>query len=636
LLPNINRAIRTTFAASIDEHQFVKQTPTPREDSRLLGIVVAVVVIATLYFASVVFMPLALALLFSLVLTPPVAFLEKIKLPRILAIFLVTVTLIGLVGLLGWKTSQQFVDLTSQLPTYKKTLQDKIHALKGPSSQKLNKASDTVKELSNEMSGAAPPVASQNETKKTPATPGSSASRPMAVEVVSPTDLVDSVGNLLGPLGTAGVVIIFTIFILADREDLRNRLIRLAGGGRLNKMTQALDEANQRINRYLFLQLAVNAGYGLVIFTALHLIGVPNASLWGVTAAILRFLPYVGPLMAAVMPIISALAVFPGWGHAVATAGLFLVLELIVGNVVEPLLYGAHLGLAPLAILVAAVFWTLLWGLPGLVLSTPLTVCLSVTGRHIASLSFLNILLGDEPVLPPHAQYYQRLLAADQNEARQVLEQYLKENSLEELYGSVVIPALSLAEQDRHGNGLDESRQTFIYQSSREIIEELADNSTEQIAERTAQNSPEHSRRAIEDRGLVDVLCIPARDEADDVVAMLLALLLERRGHRAESIAIGPTSEMLSHVVEVDPGIVCISALPPFALNHARVLYTKLRAQSPDFHIVVCLWHFEGDSQRAAMRLKLTGDDGFFITLPQVLHHISSRIRTFEPSIKQV
>lgn len=614
----------------------MKQTSTPREDSRLVGIVVAVVLIATLYFARVVFVPLALAWLFSLILTPPVAFLEKIKLPRIFAIFLVTVVLVGFVGLLGWKTSQQFVDLTSQLPMYKKTLQDKIHALKASSSQKLNKASDAVKELSNEMSGAASGASSQNETKKTPATAGSSTSRPMAVEVVSSTDLVESVRHLLGPLGTAGVVIIFTIFILADREDLRNRLIRLAGGGRLNKMTQALDEANQRINRYLFLQLAVNAGYGLLIFSALHLIGVPNAPLWGVTAAILRFLPYVGPPMAAVMPIILSLAVFPGWAHALATAGLFLVLELLVGNVVEPLLYGAHLGLAPLAILVAAVFWTLIWGLPGLVLSTPLTVCLVVTGRHVASLSFLNILLGDEPVLPPHAQYYQRLLAADQNEARQVLEQYVKEKSLEELYGSVIIPALRLAEQDRHHNGLDEARQTFIYQSTREIVEELTDNSTEQFAERTAENSPEHSRMAIEERGPADVLCMPARDEADDVVAMLLARLLERRGHRAESLAIGTTSEMLSHVAEVNPGVVCISALPPFAVNHARALYTKLRIQFPDLHIVVCLWHFEGDLRQAAMRLKLTGDDGIFITLPRVLHHIGSRVWTVAPSVTQV
>ena len=287
-----------TFAERIYENRSVKRTSPPRENSRLLGLVGAVVVIATLYFARVVFIPLALALLFSLVLTPPVGFLERIKLPRVLAIFLVVVVLVGLMGLIGWKTSQQFVDLTSQLPAYKKTLQDKIHSLKGPSSQSLNKASDTVKELSKEIGAVtpgSPPAA--NETRKTRASLGSSPSRPMAVEVVPPTNPLESVENLLGPLGTAGVVILFTVFILADREDLRNRLIRLAGGGRLNIVTQALDEATQRINRYLFLQLLVNSGYGLLIFTAFHFIGIPNAALWGVSAAILRFLPVGGELL---------------------------------------------------------------------------------------------------------------------------------------------------------------------------------------------------------------------------------------------------------------------------------------------------------------------------------------------------
>src|SRR5208282_4052945 len=328
-----------------------------------------------------------------------------------------------LFGLLGWRSSQQFVDFTDQFPTYKAVLQDKIHFLKGSSSQSFNKASDTVKELETEMGAPDSGPSPANQTRKTPAALGSSSSRPLAVAVVPPTNPFQSVENLFGPLATSGVVIIFTIFILAGREDLRNRLIRLASGGRLNLLTQALDEATQRINRYLLLQLAVNSGYGLVIFTALHFIGIPNASLWGVAAAILRFLPYVGPPLAALMPVFLSLAVFPGWGHALATAGLFLVLELIVSNVLEPLLYGAHLGLSPLAILVAAVFWTLIWGFPGLVLSTPLTVCLVVMGRYVPSMSFLNIVLGDGPALPPHAQYYQRLLAADQNEARQVLEQ---------------------------------------------------------------------------------------------------------------------------------------------------------------------------------------------------------------------
>jgi predicted PurR-regulated permease PerM len=604
----------------------VKRTYIPHENSRLLAVIAGAVVVGTLYFARVVLIPLALALLFSVVLTSPVAFLERIKFPRVLAIFLVVLVLAGLMGLIGWKTSQQFVDLTNQLPAYKKTLQEKIRSLRGPSSQSLNKASDTVKELSKELGevtpGSPPPA---NEARKTPAAPGSPPSRPMPVEVVSPTNPLESVETLFGPLGTAGVVIIFMIFILADREDLRNRLIRLAGGNRLKIMTQALDEATQRINRYLFLQLLVNSGYGLLIFTALRFIGIPNASLWGVGAAILRFLPYIGAPMSALMPIVLSLAVFPGWGHALATAALFLVLELVVANVLEPLLYGAHVGLAPLAILFAAVFWTLIWGFPGLVLATPLTVCLAVMGRYVPSLSFLNVLLGDEPVLRPHAHYYQRLLAADHNEARQVLRHYLKEKSLEELYDSVVIPALSLAEEDRHRNELDEATQTFIYQSTREIIEEVVGTATEPSAEWTTKNSPELSASETEEAGPIDVLCIPARDEADDVVGMLLAQLLERNGRKAQSIPIGTTTDMLSQVAEINPGVVCISALPPFAVNHARALYARLRTQWPNLYIAICLWHFEGDAQTVANRLKLSKAHGFFTTLPQVLQHIAFR-----------
>ncbi|MGB6597095.1 MAG: AI-2E family transporter [Candidatus Acidiferrum sp.] len=615
----------------------LKRASGSTENSRLLGIVSAVVVIATLYFARIVFIPLALALLLSLVLSPPVAFLERIKLPRAAAILLVILLLVGLMGLVGWKTSQQFVDLTDQLPSYRQTLEAKIRSLKGPGSQSIHKASDTVEELSKEITAVSPgSTPSSKETKKTSAAPGSSASRPMAVELVAPGNPLVSVENLLGPLGNAGVVILFTIFILAGREDLRNRLIRLAGDGRLNMMTQALDEATQRINRYLFLQLLVNSGYGLIVFTALHFIGIPNSALWGVTAGVLRFLPYIGPPMAAAMPILLSLAVFPGWQHALATAGLFLILELTVANFVEPLLYGAHLGLGPLAILVAAVFWTLIWGFPGLVLATPLTVCLVVMGRYVPRLSFLNVLLGDEPVLPAHAQYYQRLLAADQNEARQVLEQNLKENNLEELYSTVLIPALSLAEQDRHRNELDEEKQNFIYQSTREIIEELAETATEQSAETTSENTSELPRTGSDDEtGGLDVLCIPARDDADDVVAMVLAQLLERQGHRAQGIAIGTTAEMLAQVAELNPAVVCISALPPFAVNHARALYARLRAQAPDLYIAVCLWHFEGDPEKAAIRLKLTKGHGVFTTLPQILKHIVLRTQEAEVGTAQ-
>jgi hypothetical protein len=317
--------------------------------------------------------------------------------------------------------------------------------------------------------------------------------------------------------------------------------------------------------------------------------------------------------MAAVMPIILSLAVFGGWGHALVTVGLFVTLELLVSNFIEPPLYGTHVGLSPLAILIAAIFWTLIWGFPGLVLSTPLTVCLVVMGRYIPSLKFLSILLGDEPALSAHVQYYQRLLATDQSEARQVLEEYLKDKSVDELYASVLIPALSLAEQDRHRNALDMEVQSFIYQTTREIIEELDDNLPEVLTDGDVE------RRA-------EVLSIPARDDADEVVGMLLVRLLSRQGHTAMSIPIGTVTEMLDQVSRINPAVVCISALPPFALNHAANLYMKLRSQRADLHVVVCLWQFEGDSTATAIRLKLAKDHGLFTTLPQVLHHIAARL----------
>jgi predicted PurR-regulated permease PerM len=597
----------------------VRRLSERRETSRLLGLVATVVVIAALYFARLVFIPLALALIVSFLLTPVIASLERIKIPRIVAILLIAVALAGSMGMLGWKISEEVVTLTNDLPAYKRTLEDKIHTLKFGQNKRINAASDTLKGLGKEISTAVPGSTAPNGVKQKHAAPGAAPSQPLAVQVVPPDNPLESAQNMLGPVTTLGLVTIFTAFMLLGREDLRNRFISLVGGTRLNVTTQVLDEATHRINRYLFLQLLVNSGYGLVIGTALHFIGIPNCFLWGFAAAVLRFLPYVGPPMAALMPVVLSLAVFPGWLHALATLGLFIVLELAVANFVEPFLYGAHLGLSPLAILVAAVFWALIWGFAGLLLSTPLTVCLVVLGRYVPRLNFLNVLLGDEPVLSPEAQYYQRLLATDQNEAREVLEQYLKEKSLKELYSSVVIPALSLAEQDRHRNELDEETRSFIYQSTREIVEELGDTSPDEPGE----GSSESSRTVSEETSHIDVLCIPARDEADDLVAMLLAQLLERQGQHAQAIQIGTTSEMLSQLDEVNPGFVCISALPPFAVDHARALYTKLRAHSPKLKVLVCLWHFEGDPAKMAIRLKLAAGHSLFTTLRQVLRYIA-------------
>jgi hypothetical protein len=314
---------------------------------------------------------------------------------------------------------------------------------------------------------------------------------------------------------------------------------------------------------------------------------------------------------------------FPRMGPHRGTMAFFLVLEISVANFIEPLLYGAHFGLSAPAILVATVFWTLIWGFPGLILSTPLTVTLVVMGRYIPSLHFLRILLGDQPEISPSSLYYQRLLALDQNEARQVLEQYLKDKPLTELYSEVLIPAMSLVEQDRHRNELDEATQSFIMQSTRELIEELD--------ELPVEDTPTMGDSLPIPRPL-DVLCIPARDEADEIVALLLFQLLQRSGFNTQILPLGPTSDVWSAVADMNPGIVCISALPPFALDHTRTLYQKLRSETQKLDIVICLWNLEGDLEKAARRLKMTDGHCLQVSLNGVIEHVTARIR---PSVRE-
>jgi predicted PurR-regulated permease PerM len=608
----------------------VKRVITSRKDYQLTAVVTGVVVVATLYLAKVVFIPLALALLLSFLLTPVVALIEKTKLPRGVAIFLVMTSLVCVAGFLGWKTSQQFVDLTSQIPTYKSQLVDKIHSLKGNKGQSLAKVSETVRELESEISNTAGGAAG-TKAKSTPA-PGSSESHPMSVEVVPPANPLESFQSMLGPIATVGIILVFTIFMLLDREDLRDRFLRIAGGGRLTAMTQALDEASRRINRYLLLQMIVNTGYGALIATGLYFIGIPNASLWGVVAGMLRFLPYAGPPMAAAMPIFLSMAIFNDWRHALETAGLFFVLEVSVSNFLEPLLYGAHVGLSALAILVAAIFWTMIWGIPGLLLSTPLTVFLVVMGRYLPSLKFFDVLLGDEPVLSPPAQFYQRLLGSEQEEAKRVLEEFLKEKPLDALYSEVVIPALNLAERARHRDELDEETQGEMYQSVRELVEDIgADLAARQESAPEGNNSGStvQTEEAVElDTRRADVVCVPSRDDADDVVALMLAQLFDSQGHSALNVPIGPIAEMAAQVSEARPRIVCISALPPFAISHARELYRRLRQLSPEVRIVICFWNLEGDLGKTALRLRQGKGDQVFSAMQQVSDYVSVELKS--------
>lgn len=441
--------------------------------AKLLTLVAVVAVIAGLYFGRQVLIPLALAVVLAFLLTPVVASLEKCRLGRVPSVLVVLMLVFAFTGLGGWLVTGQLMNIIDQFPDYQSNIHEKMQALRAQHGNRLTSATKTVADLSRELTAASESAADKNTAKR-------SGAAPIPVKVAqSPTNAPQYLRTVVGPLTgvfeTTLIVVVFTMFMLVKREDLRNRLIRLAGQGQLTVVTQALDDASRRLSRYLFLQFLVNAAYGTMFAGGIYLIGIPHPLLWGVLACLLRFIPYVGTAIAAGIPTLMAFAIFPGWRQAILVVALFVILELVISNVIEPWLYGAHTGISSLAILVAAVFWTVLWGPIGLILSTPLTVGLILMGRYVPQLSFLEVLLGDEPVLPPEAHFYQRLLALDPDEAALIAENYLKENPIGSFYDSVLIPALAMAEQDRHLNSLDATTADFISQSTRDLIEELGE-----------------------------------------------------------------------------------------------------------------------------------------------------------------
>jgi predicted PurR-regulated permease PerM len=570
--------------------------------SKAVVFIAFVLAIAALYAGRQVFIPVALALVLSFLLTPVVTLLEKIHFGRLPAVLTVLVLSFAFMGAVTWGVASQLVQIMVELPDYKENLDLKIQALHSQKNGNLSKATATVQELNKELT-AVPGEISANLAKNREQAMRSA--HPISVQVAQPPtgfveDLRSLLGPLAGPLETAAIVIIFTLFMLIKREDLRNRAIRLAGRGKLNVMTQALDDAGRRLSRYLLLQCLVNAGYGLLFGIALYFVGVPHALLWGVFAGVMRFVPYIGSLIAAIGPIAMALAVFPGWHHAGLAFAFFVILELLVSNVVEPLLYGAHTGISSLAILVAAVFWATLWGPVGLILSTPLTVCLIVLGRHVPQLNFLEVVLGDEPVLLPEQCIYQRLLATDMEEARAVAENYLEENSLENLYELVILPALKLAEHDRRASVLGDSAKTFVFESMKEMIEYFGD----VYGEPQTTDAEDGESRPQEFLG--NVACVPATSGADELVAMMLGQLLRRSNCRAGELKPGSPEEIAASISHGDYGMVVVSSISSISASEARVLCKKLGGIS-GLHIVMGLWSFESNMARQRLGLGCTG-----------------------------
>ncbi len=544
------------------------------------SLVALLVAAAVLYLAREVLIPFALAILLSFLLAPAVRRLERWKLGRVLSTAIVVVLGFSLIGAVAWVAGHQALSLAEDLPQYRANITEKMRYLRSPSEGRLSRAAEAIRDLE-EQAAPAP-------QKPVPV---------IEAQQSAYAALIDYVAPFARPVGTALAVIVFTILMLLHRENMRERLIGLIGARRINLTTQALGEASYRVSRYLFMQLVINACFGIPFGIALYFIGIPNAMLWGLLATLLRFIPYAGVWIAVAMPTLLAFAISDGWSQVAWVAGVFLALELVLVYFAEPWAYGRSTGLSPIAVIAAVLFWTWLWGPVGLLLAMPLTVCVAVMGRYIPEFGYLNVLLGVEPVLSPEARFYQRLVAMDQEEAEDLAEDFANEHGLLALHDKVVIPALILGEQDRHAGALDEQHQRFIFDTTRHIVE--------YVEER--KYPPEAAPGA---RRPAAPLCIvAAHDEADHVAARVLARVLPAPEFNP---VVGPypqlAAEIIDFVGEHGCRVACISAMPPRAATHAAYLAKRLKQRFPELRVLVALWTRE-DTERARARLAEAGVD---------------------------
>ncbi len=606
---------------------------TPRMLTQLWFITIAVLAIAVLYLAKVLLLPLGFAILFAFLLAPLVALLERLRLPRPIAALCVILAFAGLLMVAAWTLFTQLVAIANDLPTYGDNIAQKMQALHSPSNSAYSRAQQEIEEISNELgiansTGALPPPA---EAQAKPL--GTTPEHPVQVrEVGRPNGRLDQLGGIIEPLTTALLAVVFTFFVLLQREDLRNRLIHLSGDRNLSLLTQAMGDASRRISRYFLLQVAVNVVYGSLVCIALYFIGLPHWFLFGALAFLCRFVPYIGAPIAALTPTVLSLAVFPGWSHTALIFAVFVLLEIVTANYVEPHIYGRHTGLSTLAVLIAAAFWTLIWGPIGLILSVPLTVCLVVMGSHIPSLQFLTVLLGDQPVIPPYSCFYQRMLAHDEREASDILQTRLKSESLAAVYDSVLIPALTLVEMERQKGELEESTIRFIRTSTSEMVDELGFRALEERNEQAqsashAANavptslvpgpnpalSPNSSNSAVFPNPAnlpnpASILVIPVRDGFDDLIATMLGQVLDQAGFRATAIPIQRIDETVSAVTDQKPDIVFLSGMPPVAMARANRIFRSLRTANPNLKIIIGIWHYNEDPVKAAQMISRTED----------------------------
>jgi predicted PurR-regulated permease PerM len=577
----------------------------------------AVIVVASLYWARALLIPVVLAILLTFTLGPVVIALQRRGLNRVLSVLVVVTAALLLLSGIGFVVVSQIVALGDDLPNHKEEILRKVVAIREASKGSwLDRFAATVNEVAQTAKGAEPP----------PEGPPV----PVRIESSDFRFLQMAASPALEVLAGAGLVLVLVVFMLIQREELRNRLIRLWRNGGLARMTRALDDAGRRISRFLFMQLLINTSFGLAVFAGLLAMGVPYAVLWGFLAAVFRYIPYVGAWVAAAFPLVLSIAVFPDWTQPLLVVALFLVLELFLSNVVEPRAYGKSIGVSEVALLIAAAFWTWLWGPIGLVLATPLTACLLVVGRHVPRLEFLAVLLGDKPALEPHVTFYQRLLARDEDEAADVVEEYLATHAADDVYDRVFVPALVLARENRDRGELSSADEQFVTAAAREILCEVV------LPARTSA-AEDHGEDTVEEFGEPPlVFACPARDELDELVLLMAQQLLDAR--RCHFEVLSPkvlTAEVTERVARQKPALVTIGSLPPEGLAQTRYLCKRLRRQFPELKVLVGRWDCENhDGVRARERLRSAGATQVATSLLQFREQLLPQVQVVRAAAK--
>ncbi|CAN5222000.1 AI-2E family transporter [soil metagenome] len=586
----------------------------------LLGIVVAALSVAALYFARDVLIPIMLAVMLSFVLSPVVNMLQRFRLWRAPSVILTVLATLGLVGLIGTLIGSQAAALSSNAPQYARTIEAKVEGVQGyavKSIAAITKALRNARPAASSRAPSATPVLAP--TLNGSAIPTQNAQRrPVLVEVApqeaSPIALARTIlAPIIGPLETTFIVLVVAIFVLLPKEDLRDRFIRVFGSNDLHRTTLAMDDAGQRLSRYFLSQLAVNTGFGVVIGLGLWAIGIPSPAMWGILAGLLRFVPYIGSFIAAIAPMALGAAIDPGWTITIYVALLFLIVEPLTGYVIEPMLYGHSTGLSPVSVIISAIFWTWLWGPIGLIMSTPLTLCLVVMGRHVKTLEFFDVLLGDRPALSPVESFYQRILANNTDEALAQAELLLTGRTLVDYYDNVVIQALKLATVDEARGMIDRGRSIHMSHSILEVMHDLHDHAGEEI----------HPEQAVASRP--GILCIAGRAAFDPTLSAMLIQLLEQRGYQTRFALNGAASR--DAIATLDLNDIDVIALTYVQLSeiptHLPHLVRRLRQHAPAVRIIVGICPTdESLSDDAAMEQRI-GADRYCRSLHDMIEAIS-------------